>query len=475
MKIKTLKLIASAIGRFSLLGIFVGMLAVFLVVTGCDEGMKPMMDPVMDEVMSEKEEPTIVGEMKKPEDTETPATEPVVTEKPVVIAKPSGIDLKASSDSGPIDNITAETMPVITVHGTLVGTTVTVTAVKEDDVVTASADGNGGDLDITLGTLSDGEWSVTAVQSTEVGTSDATSPFIVTIDTMPPTVVSVKWYSDEQLEELIVDSVETIETPVAQAFLSDEQLEELIVGSVRPEDTVYVKIVFSEPVTHVPGSSYDGARPHLSLLTKPRMPRIGSVGFWILPRDANSEDFISGTCKPLQDNTSYICKYTVPSNRIETLHLWVDPTTADINGTAVAEPSRHYAPFTVEDGPPTRVDLHQVWKDKEAELTSAPDWERITIDEGFERRYQAFYEVFGFTDEFAERLVFDVFLEEWPEGATGLKFWQNIDIAVEYRYLQLHNPDATEEELIELLRESIRAGEVTIDIDSLLSYIDPSA
>ena len=93
----------------------------------------------------------------------------------------SGIDLKTTSDSGSddADDLTNDSTPDITVSGFKAGDTVTVTAVHRfGDEVSGSITGNG---DVTLGTLADGVWQITAT------TDIMTSPTLeVTIDTQAP-------------------------------------------------------------------------------------------------------------------------------------------------------------------------------------------------------------------------------------------------------------------------------------------------
>ncbi len=80
-----------------------------------------------------------------------------------------------------------------------------------------------------------------------------------------------------------------------------------------------------------------------------------------------------------------------------------------------------------------------------------------------ELAYQYYEEAYGFSIDFAISLVHNVYLEEIPEDKKFLSTgWQVFDIGMEYLLLQLANPGATEEELEGLLRESIRAGKVSI-------------
>ena len=76
---------------------------------------------------------------------------------------------------------------------------------------------------------------------------------------------------------------------------------------------------------------------------------------------------------------------------------------------------------------------------------------------------QYYAEAYGHSIDFAKSLVHDVYLEEKPEDKNLLSIrWQTFSISMEYLLLQIANPDASDEELIELLRESIRAGNVSI-------------
>ena len=85
------------------------------------------------------------------------------------------------------------------------------------------------------------------------------------------------------------------------------------------------------------------------------------------------------------------------------------------------------------------------------------------IDEWLKLIDQYFEEAYGISADYARWLVYEVYIEEKPEDehflGTG---WQTDSIAMEYLLLQVANPNATEEDLLELLRESIRAGKVTI-------------
>ena len=100
------------------------------------------------------------------------------------------VDLKTGSDTGTsnTDDITKTNTPVITVSGFEDTASVTVTADHTTDSgvadVTGSITGNG---DVTMGTLADGVWNISATDGTN--TSNLLS---VTVDTALPTISSVQ-------------------------------------------------------------------------------------------------------------------------------------------------------------------------------------------------------------------------------------------------------------------------------------------
>ena len=76
---------------------------------------------------------------------------------------------------------------------------------------------------------------------------------------------------------------------------------------------------------------------------------------------------------------------------------------------------------------------------------------------------QYYEEAYGISADYSDWLVHNIYLEEKPEDRHLLgKRWQTFGIGMEHLLLRLANPDATEERILELLRESIKAGNVTI-------------
>ena len=86
-----------------------------------------------------------------------------------------------------------------------------------------------------------------------------------------------------------------------------------------------------------------------------------------------------------------------------------------------------------------------------------------SFDKHLEILDQHFAEAYGISADYARWLVHEVYLQEKPEDEYLLGVgWQTESIAMEHLLLRIANPNATEEEILELLRESIRAGRVTI-------------
>ena len=104
------------------------------------------------------------------------------------------VDLKASSDTGTAndDNITNDTTPTIVVSGLAEDVEITITAdhASESDVTVDISDSNNDDEsddEATLGTLAEGEWSITATDGTST-----TSALVITVDTTAPSVTTTQ-------------------------------------------------------------------------------------------------------------------------------------------------------------------------------------------------------------------------------------------------------------------------------------------
>ncbi len=299
---------------------------------GCDEGMQMVDDVVTEPVETTEptkpatseptdpvaEMPTTTGDMKKPEPTkpadtnpEEPEPTPTVTIAAVVQADDKSITISGTSTHVP--------------EGT------TVTIVLGDDAITVktTVDKDGAwsatvsaknTAQLAPGTIAVKATArkVTAESSFEIAPEPETKePELQPSDTTAPTVVRVGWYSDNRLRRLMYN---------------DRQ----------PGVTVYVKVVFSEPVEHIVGDNAS-ARPALSLVVGGRTTRLR-----VLPHNTKNKDFVSGTCKPFEESTdTFACSYTIPAEGIGTVELQVGEETADTAGNAIAE-SYHAAPFMIE-------------------------------------------------------------------------------------------------------------------------------
>ena len=106
------------------------------------------------------------------------------TEAPAALT----LSLKDSSNSGiTTDLITSDNTPIITISNAETGSTINIIAAKQGATsVTGTSPGNG---DVTLSTLSDGEWSITATATYASGNeSDPSTALVITIDTGVPVI-----------------------------------------------------------------------------------------------------------------------------------------------------------------------------------------------------------------------------------------------------------------------------------------------
>ncbi len=130
-------------------------------------------------------------------------------------------------------------------------------------------------------------------------------------NTDAPRVTEVTWYSNRQLTKEV--------------------------DNMGAGETVYIKVVFSEPMHYVVASDKT-ARPTLSILGE----RMRTV-----PHEASGADFTSLTCKPLGIGTdAFICKYTIPENFEGFFTLRVEGSVS-VRGAHIEETSRHI--FSVGD------------------------------------------------------------------------------------------------------------------------------
>ena len=115
-------------------------------------------------------------------DTSTALANVVINK--TTISTPATPDLASASDLGRSnsDDITSDNTPTISAVGTFAGTaTVTAAKVGSDSVTCTVSSGA-----CTLGTLSDGTWSITVKDQDTAGNSATSSALLITIDTVAP-------------------------------------------------------------------------------------------------------------------------------------------------------------------------------------------------------------------------------------------------------------------------------------------------
>jgi hypothetical protein len=119
----------------------------------------------------------------------------VVINKVVIPTPTSAPDLDPSSDSGESnsDNITNDNTPTISYAGSITGTgTIRATKAGTGDVTCTISSGS-----CTLGTLTDGLWSIVVVDTDTSGNSATSAGLSITVDTVAPTAtVSVQTVSN---------------------------------------------------------------------------------------------------------------------------------------------------------------------------------------------------------------------------------------------------------------------------------------
>ena len=117
--------------------------------------------------------------------------------------------------------------------------------------------------------------------------------------------------------------------------------------------------------------------------------------------------------------------------------------------------------FEVAYTPEQGQELYQGFVEYKYKKKNIPS--NISSEKRWELIDQYFEEAYGITREYSKWLVYEIYLSEKPEDEYLLGIlWQTDDIALEYLLLRTANPGATEEEILELLRESIHNGRVTI-------------
>ena len=120
-------------------------------------------------------------------------------------------------------------------------------------------------------------------------------------------------------------------------YYSDWRLTKPLTERVSPGETIYTKVVFSQPMRHI-ASDAGNARPILSFLINRKATR-----YRIKPHGARAANFQAGDCKPLGSGTDdYVCKYTVGANDAGTFTLKVGRySNAEANNKKLATSYTH--------------------------------------------------------------------------------------------------------------------------------------
>ena len=150
-----------------------------------------------------------------------------------------------------------------------------------------------------------------------------------------PTVKSVGYYSDWKLTK-----------PIGSAFAGD---------------TIYTKVVFSEPMQHIAAADKT-ARPVLYY-------QIGrqSIRYRIQAHGAKGAAFQSGDAKPKgKSTTTFVCKYTIQTDTTGTFTLAVGKLSADTDGNTLSAFYTHTEKVRIQepDTTPPFVQSVTYWHDK---------------------------------------------------------------------------------------------------------------
>ena len=115
----------------------------------------------------------------------------------------------------------------------------------------------------------------------------------------------------------------------AVRYYADWKLTKEVASVVAPGTTLFVKIVFSEPMQHIAADDKK-ARPILYYKVDNTLTR-----FRVAQHRARGADFVSGDAKPLGNGTDdYICKVMVPESGVFTIA--VGKKSADQQGNSLA-------------------------------------------------------------------------------------------------------------------------------------------
>ncbi|MDE0636071.1 MAG: hypothetical protein OXI43_09530 [Candidatus Poribacteria bacterium] len=384
----------------------------FLAITGCDEGMQ-MTKPIMD--MDPAEKPTTNGETKQPDpggqDPKKPET-PTLIIYTVVPADDGSITISGTSTNLPK------------------GTTATIT-LADTITVTATTDKSGAwsaTVPATKAAQITGVVAVTAVagKATDKSSFDLTPP--------PEPTVTIESITTKDDGSITVSGTST-ELPAGET----------------------VTITLGDTVTITATTNSKGAWSVTVPATEAAGLAAGSVAVRATAKGI-AEDESSFEHTPQQQPGHGI----VPATEAERIQRDI---ITDVAGEGFFSESG-YNNIIAKYGSLFDIgtDIGRATFRRFVEYEYKTGLLAISGNLGDTATLKQYYaEAYGHSHSFAVSLVHDVYLKEKPEDKKLLNIrWQVHGIGMEYLLLQIANPDASEEELIELLRESIRAGNVSI-------------
>ena len=147
--------------------------------------------------------------------------------------------------------------------------------------------------------------------------------------------------------EDVVEPKDTVSPVITEvSYYYDEQLSESVTDIIRPGETVYTKVVFSEPVRQVVADD-NTSRPALFVVIDNKAVRYRTK--------EREKDLESGDCKPMKGADVYLCRYTIPEDTSGIVALRVGGATADEAGNRVMESVTHPSSIMAEKPKPAIV------------------------------------------------------------------------------------------------------------------------
>ena len=135
-------------------------------------------------------------------------------------------------------------------------------------------------------------------------------------------------------------------------YYHDWRLNKPLEGTAAPGTTIYMKVVFSEPMQHIVADD-KSARPILYYRIDGKLTR-----YRMKPHGASGEHFQSGDAKPFGGGTDdYICKYTVPEDAVGRFVLAVGKFSIDTDGNTLHKFYTHKKKLMLGSVPPTVIEV----------------------------------------------------------------------------------------------------------------------